>query len=198
MNSFPSSSEVEIQEPWRGFGKAWRFLRCSGMGASNVTSVHPAVHKTSSAKAGNRIREGVMDGRNRGVVVREGKVSLVVPTWCEFVRGRMEQAGLVFGMSSKGTSLNFPQSSAEEQWKVSTWCVHVLGYCVHEFDDDLRRDGPVVACARDLQPPQKEVGPWQGAMPAVGRPTLRRGQKQTHAVDSPGIGSGSGINRCRI
>ena len=75
MSSFPSSSDVEIQEPWRDFGKAWRFLWFSGMGASNVTSVHPAEHKTSSAKAGNRIREGVIDGRNRGAIVREGKVS---------------------------------------------------------------------------------------------------------------------------
>ena len=127
MNSFPSSSDVEIQEPWRDFGKAWRFLWFSGMGASNVTSVHPEVHKTSSVKAGNRIRERVMDGLNEGVGTGEGKVWMFVPTWCEFVRGRMEQAGLVFGMSSKGTSLNFPQSSAEEQWEVSTWCVGCLG-----------------------------------------------------------------------
>ena len=120
MNSFPSSSEVEIQEPWRDFGKARRFLWFSGMGASNVTSVHPAVQKTSSTKAANRIREEIMDGPNEGVGIGKGKVWLLVPTWCEFICGRIEQAGLVFGMSSKGTSLNFPQSSAEEQWEVST------------------------------------------------------------------------------
>ena len=94
MSSFPSSSDVEIQEPWRDFGKVRRFLWFSGMGASNVTSVHPAVHKTSRAKAGNRIREGVMDGRNRGFVVREGKVSLVVSTWFEVVLVPLEQAHL--------------------------------------------------------------------------------------------------------
>lgn len=60
-------------------------------------------------------------------------------------------------MSSKGTSLNFPQSSAEEQWKVSTWCLHVLGYCVHEFYDDFCRYGLALAHSVDLQPPQEEV-----------------------------------------
>ncbi len=35
--------------------------------------------------------------------------------------------GLGSRMSSKGMSLNFPQSLAEEQWEVSTWCVGCLG-----------------------------------------------------------------------
>jgi len=60
-------------------------------------------------------------------------------------------------MSSTRTSLNFPQSSTEEQWGGARCALDVLGYCEHELDDDFRSYGVALAHSGDLQPQQEEV-----------------------------------------